>query len=293
MTMERDISGARVVITGATNGIGKAWARDLIRRGADLTIIARDRAKAEAVAAELAAEPGARGKPDVVLADLSVLSDVRHAAAEIHQRLDRIDVLANNAGLTLTRSRTTPEGLDYMMATNHFGPFLLTNLLLDLLTATPGARVITTASEAHRSASRPQPDALGGPADYGPVGGQFQYGRTKLLNILFTQELARRLADSGVTANCFCPGPVASGFTRESRLADRGARALSRVGLVRTPQQGARMGIRLTLDPELAGITGRFFTSTPGMRLLPPVRSRSDLDYQRALWERSAEIVGV
>jgi NAD(P)-dependent dehydrogenase (short-subunit alcohol dehydrogenase family) len=113
------------------------------------------------------------------------------------------------------------------------------------------------------------------------------------MNILFTQELARRIEPTGVTANCFCPGAVATGLVRDTRLLDIGARVLSRTPVIRTPSQGARMGVRLAVDAELAGISGQFFTSTPGLRFLRPVAVRGDEAFQRRAWERSAELVGL
>jgi retinol dehydrogenase 12 len=180
-----------------------------------------------------------------------------------------------------------------MMGTNHLGPFLLTNLLLDLLRAADRARVVITASEAHRFGGRVDLARLAEPVASGPAGAERRYGQSKLMNILFTQELAERLAGSTVTANCFCPGVVATGLVRETRFLDLGARMLSRTPIIRTPEQGARMGVRLVLDPALEETTGRFFTSTPGLGRLPPISARADRVYQREAWERSAELVSL
>lgn len=131
------------------------------------------------------------------------------------------------------------------------------------------------------------------PRERSRVAALFAYGTTKLINILFTQELARRLEGTGVTANSFCPGRVATGLTREVWPVSLAERALSHTPLTRRPEQGARMGLRLATDPSLEGVSGKFFTSTPGMRFLPAVRARRDLDLERRLWERSAELVGL
>jgi len=279
------------VITGATSGIGRAMARELVQRGAAVTIVARDRGRAEAAATGLAASV-ASPAPEVVLADLGDLGSVRRAADELNQRYERIDVLVNNAGIANASSAVSPDGFDLMMATNHLGPFLLTNLLLAMLGG-PGARIVNTASEAHRYGGRPEPDTLGAPAPYGLVGAQRAYARSKLMNVLFTAELAHRLDGLATTANCFCPGLVATGLTRDAATVQRAIGALARTPLAHTPEQGARMGLRLVLDPELDGVSGRFFTSTPGASRLPAVASRTDAAYQHQLWERSAELVGL
>jgi NAD(P)-dependent dehydrogenase (short-subunit alcohol dehydrogenase family) len=289
---ERSVLDLRVVVTGATDGIGKEIARGLVDRGAAVTIVARNGAKAEATARELAAAGGTT--PEVVLADLSDLGSVRRAADELGTRYDRVDVLVNNAGIAAMRPATSPDGFELMMATNHLGPFLLTNLLLPVLTKSAPARIVNTASEAHRFSLRPDPTTLAQPLEYGPIGGQTVYGRSKLMNVLSTAELARRLAGTEVTANCFCPGFVATGLIRDlGDRAQRVSRVVSRTPLLRRPEQGARMGLRLVLDPALAGVTGQFFTSTPGAGLVPAVGSRGDAALQRRLWERSAELVGL
>jgi NAD(P)-dependent dehydrogenase (short-subunit alcohol dehydrogenase family) len=282
------------VVTGATEGIGKEIARGLVERGAAVTIVARNPTKAEATVRELAASVTGGPPTEVVLADLGDLGSVRRAADELRTRYDRIDVLVNNAGIVATRPVTSPDGFEIMMATNHLGPFLLTNLLLPVLRESGPARIVGTASEAHRFSSPLDPTTLAQPLEYGSAGAQVVYASTKLMNVLSTAELARRLAGTPVTANCFCPGFVATGLSRD--LGDRGQhvmRLVSRTPLLRRPEQGARMGLRLVLDPALAGTSGRFFTSTPGARLVPAVASRSNVPLQRELWERSAELVGL
>ena len=290
---ERRISGDRVVITGATSGIGGAIARELATRGAHLTLLARDEAKAAVTATELASLPGAAGSPDVIRCDLADLGSVRRAAGALHDRYDAVDVLVNNAGMRSFASATTVDGFEQMMGTNHLGPFLLTNLLLDLLTASAHARVVVTASEAHRLGGRVDLASLAEPVASGPAGAERRYGQSKLMNILSTQELAERLDDSTVTANCFCPGAVATGLVRETRFLDLGARLLSRTPSIRTPEQGARMGVRLVVDSTLGETTGRFFTSTPGLGRLPAVSARTDRAYRREAWERSAGLVAL
>jgi NAD(P)-dependent dehydrogenase (short-subunit alcohol dehydrogenase family) len=286
------VLGKRCVVTGATSGIGKELARELARRGAAVTIVGRNPAKTEAVAGELAADAAeGGGSIDVALADLSLLAQVRQLAADLHERLDRIDVLVNNAGVHTYSPQVTAEGLDTMMATNYLGPWLLTDLVRDLLVAGAPSRVVVTGSEAHRQAIRYDLAHLGEPREYSRSRSMLEYGATKLFDILFTQELATRLAGTGVTANCFCPGLVNTGIAHENRLLSRLGPVLDRTPLVRRPEQGAREGVRLATDPALERVTGGFFSSTPGARLLPASRRRRDRDLQRRLWERTAEVV--
>jgi len=280
------------IVTGATSGIGKEIARGLARAGFRVGIVCRNAAKGEATVAELE-----RGVPGAVvetfLADLSVQADVRAAAGRIGEHYGRLDVLVNNAGVHEMRAAVSADGLDRMVATNHLGPFLLTNLLLDPLEKSAPARVVVVASEAHRNAGRVDAERFAEPGDYGPPGSFRVYGRTKLLNILFTQELAERLSGTGATANAMCPGLVATGLVRDVPGSGPLGRLVSRTPLLRRPEQGARMAVRLAVDPAFEGRTGGFHSSTPGARFLPENAARRDRDLQRAVWERSAELVGL
>ena len=289
---QRPVAGERIVITGATNGIGKEIAGALVRKGADVTLVARNPEKAASTAAELERAPGAAGLPDVVIADLSDLTSVREAAAQLRQRYERIDVLVNNAGINSPVPLTSVDGYELMMATNHLGPFLLTNLVLDLVTKAAPSRIVVTASEAHRTGGRPDLDALAEPISaYRAAGRQGAYGRSKLMNILFTQELAQRLDGTGVTVNCFCPGMVNTGLIGENPFVVRAGNLLARTPLIRRPEQGARMGIRLVLDPAFADTTGGFYSSTPGARFVPTLAVLKDDAFRRAAWDRSADLV--
>ncbi len=290
---ERSIAGERIVVTGGTNGIGKEIARALVRRGAAVTLLARNELKAARTAGELAVEKGALGDVDVVEGDLGDLATIRRAAEEIRERYDTIDVLVNNAGIHATASKTTVDGFDHTMATNHLGPFLLTNLLLDRLKAGAPARIVTTASEAHRGAGRVPLDKLAAATEYGKPGSEIHYAQSKLANILFTQELARRLEGTGVTANCFCPGFVDTSLSQDSALASTFISLLSTVGIASEPEKGAQLGVRLVTDPTLSTTTGKFFTTTPGLRFVPMMPITKDFVYQRRLWDRSAELVGL
>lgn len=288
---DRPIAGSRIVITGATNGIGKEIARALVRRGALLTLLARNPDKAAETVRELAAENGATTAPDYIQADLADLDSVRAAAHEIAATHSRIDTLVNNAGVHCLTGKPSADGYDLMTATNHLGPFLLTNLLLEPIIAADRARIVITASEAHRSWPRIDLARFAEARRYNAIRSEIRYGQSKLMNILFTQELARRLAGTGVTVNCFCPGMVSTGLVRDSRTLTAAAGLASRTPFVRRPDQGAKMGIRLVLDDDLATVSGQFFTSTPGLGLLPAVRIRSNQRAQEELWRRSGELV--
>jgi NAD(P)-dependent dehydrogenase (short-subunit alcohol dehydrogenase family) len=233
--------------------------------------------------------PGA--SVDVLLADLSELHQVRRVAEEISERYPAVDVLVNNAGVQDMRPRLTSDGFDHMLASNYLGPFLLTSLVLDRVKAAPAGRIVIVASEAHRNAGRLDPETFEHLGDYNRASALRAYGRTKLLDLLFALELARRLESTGVTANSLCPGFVATNLVGGKPVLGPVDQILSRTPLLRRPEQGARMSVRLATDPSVAGVTGRFFTSTPGMRFLPPARATRNVELQGRIWERTCGLV--
>jgi NAD(P)-dependent dehydrogenase (short-subunit alcohol dehydrogenase family) len=287
------IRGQRVVITGATSGIGRVTAEELARRGAQLAIVCRNPDRGRTTAAEIEeAVPGSA--VDVLLADLSELDQVRSVAKDISDRYEHVDVLVNNAGVQDLWARETSTGLDHMLASNYLGPFLLTNLLLDSLRGASAARVVVVASDAHRMAGRIDPESFEHLGDYS--GGRpaiRAYARTKLLDLLFTFELARRLDGTSVTANALCPGLVATNLVEGGPAFGGWDRMLSRTFLVRTPEQGARVVVNLASDPSLSDTSGRYFPSTPGSRFLPSVRAARNAALQRRIWDRTTELVGL
>jgi len=231
---------------------------------------------------------------DVFIGDLSVMADVRKVGAEILDRYERVDVLVNNAGIQLSEQRATSEGLPEMVAVNFLAPWLLTRLLLDRLVASAPARVVVTASEAHRMGWTVDPDKiLTDTSPFGRAGAFAAYGKSKLLDVLFALELAQRLKGTGVTANCCCPGLVATGLAGTENAADRVARALSRTPLVRRPEQGARVLVRLATDPAFATRTGEFISSTPLAGLLPAIPAVRDVALRRRLWEAAEALLAV
>jgi NAD(P)-dependent dehydrogenase (short-subunit alcohol dehydrogenase family) len=281
MTDWSGIRGKRVVITGATNGIGLAAVKQMAPLGANLCLVARSPERAHAVAADL--KPA---QVDIAIADLASQRDVRRLADELLQRYARIDVLVNNAGAIFSSRRLSEDGIELTWAVNHLAPFLLTNLLLDRLKASAPARIITTASGAHRRAEIPFDD-LNAERGYSSRG-YARYGETKLANILFTLELGRRLAGSGVTANCFHPGFVASGFNLNNG-------ALMRIGMsiahlfARRPARGAETLVWLADDADVGHINGAYFVDK--QQLVPGHRAR-DREAARRLWEVSEGQVG-
>jgi len=276
-----------MIVTGATNGIGQAAAIELARRGAHVGIVGRNPTKADATVARVhAVAPGA--PVDVFLGDLSLMADVRKVAEEVLDRFERIDVLVNNAGIQIPQQRITDEGRPEMIAVNYLAPWLLTALLRERLVASAPARVVVTASEAHRMGWTIDPETILTDVSLFTRGGALTaYGKSKLLDVLFTLELADRLDGTGVTANCCCPGLVATGLAGTDNLTDRAATALSRTPLVRRPEQGARVLVRLATDPEFAVRTGEFISSTPLAGLLPSIPAVRDVALRRRLWDET------
>ena len=277
------VAGKRVVITGATNGIGLAAARVLARRGAQLSIVARSPARAAAAFAEISAAANGRASVDVLIADLASQAAVRRLATEILDRYPSVHVLVNNAGAIFGTRQLTEDGIERTWAVNHLAPFLLTTLLTERLIASAPARIITTSSDAHRAARIPFDDLNAERSYRGRGFGR--YAETKLANVLFTAELARRLAGTGVTANCFHPGFVASGFNLNNGLLMRLAMTMIRV-FARSPERGADTLVWLADAPEVSAISGAYFVDR---QRVAPSPAAQDLDAARRLWAVSEQ----
>ncbi|MEV4014576.1 SDR family NAD(P)-dependent oxidoreductase [Nonomuraea angiospora] len=278
-----------IVLTGATNGLGRLVALELARGGACLGIIARDRVKAETLRREIGLV-APEVSVDLFLADLTSLRDVRRAGLEIDAHFERIDVLVNNAGLHAFSQRITSEGFAEMTAVNYLAPWVLTATLHDKLVASAPARVVTVASEAARHSGRIDPARdLTLVDDYTRREYSRLYGRSKLMDIMFSQELGRRLAGTGVTANCCDPGFNTTGLGRELPFSKSLERILT--GLkIGDPRRGAGIIVRLATDPVFATATSGYFSVKGGRPLSCPEPGRSTV-IQRRLWEATADLL--
>jgi NAD(P)-dependent dehydrogenase (short-subunit alcohol dehydrogenase family) len=278
------MQGKTVVITGATSGIGEVAACALAQQGARIVLIARDHGRVENTLKRLDACSPERNYA-VHFANLSRLAETKRAAEAIAASEPRIDVLINNAGALFLTRQVTGDALEMTFATNHIGYFVVTNLLMERLKATPGARIVSTASDAHQRAKLDFDD-LQMEKDYSGFG---MYGRSKLMNILFTRELSRRLSGSGVTANCLHPGFVATRFAdTRGGLVSLVVRGAKRFAL--TPEEGAKTIIYLASSPEVDGISGKYFYKCK--QVMPTAEAQNDADAQR-LWEVSMQLSGL
>jgi len=275
-----NIEGRTVVVTGANSGIGLATATGLARRGAAVTLAVRDPDRGRAAADRIAGTTGTR--PSVMTIDLSSFDSVRSFVDRIRARHERVDVLINNAGVFMGSRRTTTDGHEWTMAVNHLGPFLLTCRLAADPRTLP-ERVITVASALHSGAKRdPAFDSLEAAGRYRAIR---TYARSKLANVLFVRELARRLAPSGSAAFAAHPGMVATRITRDgdSRAAALVWRASSR--WMRTPEQGAATSVYLATEPGIESLSGSYFVDRRPVE--PDIRGRDDTAASR-LWDLSA-----
>jgi NAD(P)-dependent dehydrogenase (short-subunit alcohol dehydrogenase family) len=280
----RAVQGKTVVITGATSGIGEVAANELARQGARIVLIARDRARGEQTLQRL--EEIAPGRNHLAhYANLSRLAEMKRVSEVIAGTEERIDVLINNAGAVFSARQVTGDALEMTFATNHIAYFVVTHLLLERLKATPGARIVSTASHAHKRAKLDFND-LQSEKHFSGFG---MYDRSKLMNILFTRELARRLEGTGVTANCLHPGFVATRFADASgglvSAMIRGAKTFAL-----TPEEGAKTIVYLATAPEVAKVSGKYFHLCK--EVLPSDEAQKDADARR-LWDVSLQLSGL
>ncbi len=289
--------GKTCLVTGSTSGIGRVTALELAKMGATVVMVARDAARGEAAVREIKA---ASENPLVhlLLADLTSLRQVRRLAEEFKGRHGHLHVLINNAGVIFPLDTTTEEGLETTYAVNHLAPFLLTNSLLDVLKASAPARIVNLASVAHHGSI----DLAGWQAKRmprGPFPNWQAYRQSKLANILFTYELARRLDGAGVTANCIHPGMVATNAGRDTRgpvaLLFNRYRPWVVGFLLRlpgtfllTPEEGAEGPIFLATSPAVEGVTGKYFVKTREARSF---RKSHDRSLAQRLWQVDAALV--
>jgi NAD(P)-dependent dehydrogenase (short-subunit alcohol dehydrogenase family) len=283
-TKAATVLGRTIVITGATSGIGEVAAYSLAQTGARIVFIARDRVRGEETLKRLRQIAPAQ-EHVLHYADLSRVAELKRVAQEIAGNERKIDVLINNAGGLFSTRQVTQDGLEMTFATNHMAYFVITNMLIERLKVASGARVISTSSDAYKTARLNFSD-LQSQHRYGGFG---MYGRSKLMNILFTRELARRMAGTSVTANCFYPGFVAT------RFGDSGSGVLASVlkcakRFALTAEEGAQTLIYLASSPAVAGISGKYFYKCRPVKLFR--RAESDEDARR-LWDVSVRLSGV
>jgi NAD(P)-dependent dehydrogenase (short-subunit alcohol dehydrogenase family) len=278
------VKGKVCLVTGANTGVGRAAARGLAETGATVLLICRSREKGEEARDSIRKETG-NPAVHLLLGDLSSQEQVRRLAHACLSNHPRIHVLVNNAGVYLWERALTADGLEMTLAVNHLAPFLLTHLLLDGLKAAAPSRIINVSSIVHR-VGRIHFDDLGGGKRYT---GSRAYDQSKLANVLFTQELSRRLQGTGVTANSMEPGGVRTDFFRDFRGFRR---LLVTVGapFLRSPEKGAQTILHLATSPEAVGITGGHFASC---RKIRPARRGRDREVARRLWDVSRDLVGI
>jgi NAD(P)-dependent dehydrogenase (short-subunit alcohol dehydrogenase family) len=276
-----------IVVTGATSGIGRCAAVALARQGANLVLTARSQARADATVAMIkAAAPGTR--VDVHFGDFANLASVATLGREIVARHPRIDALINNAGIHAFKPRVTADGYSEMVAVNYLAPWLLTNILRETVIKSAPSRIVVVASQASRQGAGFDPlAALIDKRPFSARGSSAIYGRTKLMNIMFSMELARGLKGTGVAVNCLCPGFNVTGLGRDLWFAAPLERVLTwlKIG---NPERGAGIIVRLAGDPSFAAVTGGYY-SVNGARPLVPVAPGADPQAQQALWQATAE----
>ncbi len=276
------MKGKVCIVTGANAGIGRETAIGLARLGARVVMICRDKTKGELAADEVKQLSG-NSNVEVIAADLSSQSATRAAAAEFLRYHDRLDVLVNNAGAYIKRRAVSTDGFEMQLAVNHLAPFLLTNLLLPALKKSAPARVVTVSSEGHRFAWL-KFDNLQGERFWN---GWLQYCNTKLMNVLFTRDLSRRLTGTGVTANCLHPGAVRSNFAR----ADVPGWAMDLAGFFMIPPaEGAKTSIFLASSPDVANVSGLYWVRCK--KAAPSGKSLDD-EAARTLWTVSSALTGI
>jgi NAD(P)-dependent dehydrogenase (short-subunit alcohol dehydrogenase family) len=279
------MQGKICMVTGANSGVGKETALGLAQMGASVVMVCRDRAKGEAAQNEIKTKSG-NNAVDLLLADLSSQQSIRQLAENFRQHYTHLHVLINNAGVFMLTRRETVDGLEMTFAVNQLAPFLLTNLLLDVLKNSAPARIVNVSSESHQSGSIKMDDLQGEK--------RFRllkaYGQSKLALVMFTYELARRLQGTGVTVNCLHPGFTAT------HIAQSGAvpfirpliKLIFRFGI--SPEEGAKTSIYLASSPDVEGVTGKYFANSIPIRSAP---ISYDESLQQQVWEESARLVNL
>jgi NAD(P)-dependent dehydrogenase (short-subunit alcohol dehydrogenase family) len=286
-TMDQSMRDKVCMVTGANSGIGKVTALELAKGGATVVMVCRSRERGEAAQQEIIAESG-NDNVDLLLADLSSLASARAMVDEFKSKYDRLDVLVNNAGALFSERKESADGLEMTFALNHMGYFLPTVLLLDMLKASAPARILNVSSDAHRN-GRIDFEDLQSKRRYSSFPA---YAKSKLENVLFTVELARRLAGTGVTANALHPGFVRTNFggnTVGGGIVTFLFRLLVKLIAI-TPERGAETPVYLATSPAVEGVTGQYFNKK---KAVEPARQARDGETARRLWEESERLAGI
>jgi NAD(P)-dependent dehydrogenase (short-subunit alcohol dehydrogenase family) len=278
--------GKTVLITGASSGIGLQTARALATAGADLILLCRDPARGAAARDDIARLASSGNPPDLVVADLFSQAHIRRVAADIHNRYYHLDVVINNAGDVFSKRELTPDGIEKTFALNHLAPFLLTNLLLDLVTAAAQGRIVAVSSEVH--AGKLDWDNLQSEKSH-----QFckAYQATKTENILFTYELARRLRATAVTANAVSPGPSRTGFGNNLTGAWAALpKVMKKMPFFHSAEEGSRVVVYAAAEPTLTDVTGEFFMNSKPRKSKPITHTT---EAATRLWRLSEQLTGL
>lgn len=282
--MDKTMKEKRCLITGANSGIGKATAIQLAQAGAEIIMACRNPLKAEEAKKEIIYRSG-NDKVSILLVDFAKQEEIRALAEEFNKKYDSLDILVNNAGLIAEKRMTTKEGYELTFAINHLGYFLLTHLLLDSLKASPNARIVNVASEAHRMGKLDFND-LHLSKDYSNIKA---YGNSKLANILFTLELSKQLEGTNITANSLHPGVVNSNFGGNSSMFLKALVVMARPFMV-SVEKGAETSMYLASSPEVEQVTGRYFVRKKQKR---PSTDANDPVLAKKLWDVSLELTGL
>ncbi len=281
------MNGRVCMITGASSGIGKATALGLAKMGATVVLVCRDRGRGEAAMDDIRAESRDQAV-DLMLADLSSQASIRQMVSDFKDRYQQLQILVNNAGVFLSKRSVTADGVEAHFAVNYLAPYLLTNLLLDVLKAGAPARIVNVSGTYHRKATMDFDDLMC-EKDYSASRANNQ---AKLALILFTYELARRLEGTGVSANCLHPGAVATSLVEKDPDYSPLSRFLYKLSkpFLASPEKGAETSIYLASSPEMEGVTGKYFEKKAAVESSP---ESYDVAIARRLWEVSAELTGL
>jgi NAD(P)-dependent dehydrogenase (short-subunit alcohol dehydrogenase family) len=278
------MQGKIVLITGANSGIGKETTKALAKKGATIVMACRNLTKANSVCEAIKKESGSR-HIEVMQLDLASLSSIRQFTRQFSQKYQQLNLLINNAGIFCTTREETQDGFEKTMGTNYLGPFLITHLLLPLLTQTPEARIINVASDTHFDGQIDLRD-LHLQKKYK---GSQAYASSKLAIVLFTQELAERLKDAGITVNALHPGLVATKIWPEEKWYQVMASKIIKLFLI-SPQEAAQTSIYLASSDEVKNITGKYFYKKKPKDVSPKCR---DMELQKGLWQLSEKLTGL